>query len=203
MKDFLNTRPLSWSAISAFQYDPEQWYRRYWLGIKDPPNKVMEFGKAFGKSIEDGKPMAPVTILSKCEQEFKIVFDGIPLVGFADTFDHKTKKRLGEYKTSARSWSQSRVDDHGQITMYALMNYITNKVKPEECEFFLENVLTEEQGDFSIVLKQPVKVYHFKTKRTMADILRFAQLIKDTVKAMGEYVKSYPHPTLDKSSKVR
>lgn len=184
-------RPLSWSAISSFEWDPEQWYRRYILNIQEPPSKEMEFGKVFAKSCEDRKPLAPVTLLNKMEHKFEIVFDGIPLVGYADTFCTDTKKKIGEYKTSKKPWTQEKVDGHGQLTMYALMNFVTNKIKPEELEIFLENVQTHEGGDFTLDFIQPIKVHHFKTKRSMKDVLKFASRIKDTVRQMDEYCEQH------------
>jgi hypothetical protein len=192
---FLQTRPLSWSAISSFQWDKEQWYQNYILGCKFVPTPEMEFGKKFADSCEARKPMAPVTMLSKMEQPFKVVFNGIPLVGFADTFCDVTKKHLREYKTGVTPWTQKRANDHGQITMYALMNFITNKVRPEDCEFALEWVPTVKtsHGDFSVTieLKQPIRVHKFKIKKTMADILLFGAVINSTVKEMQDYVRSH------------
>lgn len=188
IREFLKTRPLSWSAISSFEYNPDDWYDRYILGVKKPDTKEMIFGKKFAESIENGEPMAPVTILSAVEHRFSVVFNGIPMIGFADTFCTETMRRLGEYKTSRTGWDQARVDEHGQITLYALFNFVTNGVPPEDVDFFLEYVATEETGDFNIRLKDPVKVHHFDTKRTTADIIRFGKRIMDVVDAMQAHV---------------
>ena len=189
-REFLNSRPLSWSAISSFEYDKEQWYQNYIIGNKQPPSKEMLFGKTFADSCEKRKPLAPVTLLSKMEHPFSVVFNKIPLIGYADTFCDKTNKKIGEYKTSKTMWTQKKVDGHGQITMYALMHYITTKTKPEEVEFFLESVLTEETGDFKVQLKEPIEVFHFKTKRTMGDILSFGARINKTVQEMENYISN-------------
>lgn len=186
--EFLKTRPLSWSAISSFEYNPDQWYRRYILK-EETTSPEMEFGKLFAQSCESRKPMAPVTLLSRMEQDFKVTFNKIPLIGFADTYDDVSKKIIGEYKTSKNPWTQEKVDAHGQITMYALMNYITHKVKPEDTQFFLESVLTESRGDYTIALKKPIEVLHFDTKRTMKDILAFGARINTIVKEMEAHVR--------------
>jgi len=195
IKEFLQTRPLSWSAISSFEWDKEQWYQSYIMRAPFIASPEMEFGKKFADSCEVGKPMAPVTMLSKMEQKFNVVFNGIPLVGYADTFDDVTKRETGEYKTGVKKWDQKRVDGHGQITMYALMNFITNGAKPDECKFFLEWIPTTRtaNGDFSvtIALKQPVKVHKFYTKKTMADILLFGVLINKVVLEMQKYVRAH------------
>ncbi len=190
---FDRNRPASWSFFSSYWYDKEQWYRKYVLGQPDKPSREMEFGKKFADSCEARKPLAPVTLLSKVEQEFRVSFNGMLLLGFADTFDSETKRETGEFKTGKwksngdPAWTQKRVDEHGQITMYALMNYVTNKVRPEDCKFFLEWVPTVEGGDFQIQLAKPVKVFRFDTKRTMKDIADFGVLIKKTYEEMEEY----------------
>lgn len=197
IRKFLKDRPLSWSAISSFEYDPEQWYRNYYLGQKDPANKEMIFGSRFATAAENGKPMAKITMLCKMEQEFNVVFNKIPLKGFADTFCTKTKKRTGEYKTGKYksngdpAWTQKRVDEHGQITLYALMNYVKHKMRPEDCEFFLEWIPTAEDGSFNIYIIDPNDVKHFVTKRTMKDLLDFGMRINRTVDAMQAYVRNH------------
>jgi hypothetical protein len=191
IKEYLEGRPLSWSAISSFEYDPEQWYRKYILNAPQHPSAEMEFGKVFAKSCEDRTPLAPVTMLSKMEQVFNTHFCDIPLNGYADTFDDVNFDQIGEYKTSRKMWTQEKVDAHGQIDMYILMNYQINKVRPEDTRLFLEAVLTEQTGNYEIRLKEPIHVFHFETRRTMTDLLRFGSRITRTVKEMEAYVRNH------------
>ncbi len=196
-KTFDKSRPLSWSSISSFEYNPEQWYKKYVLGETLPITPELIFGKIFADSCEARTPLAPITMLSQMEHPFAVVFGKIPLVGYADTFCKETLKNTGEFKTGVKKWDQKRVDDHGQITMYALMNYITNKVKPDECEFFLEWIPTKkvdiENGDFKgydyrvEFASNPPEVHHFKTKRTMQDLLNFGTYINKVYKEMENY----------------
>lgn len=190
-KDLLANRPLSWSALSSFDYDPEQWYQNYFKGNKGEPSAEMLFGKKFADSCEARKPLAPVTLLSKMEQPFEFHFNDIPIIGYADTFEEETKDHTGEYKTGVKAWDQNRVDNHGQIKMYALGNFILNKMKPEKCRFFLEWIPTERRGDYTIALKKPVKVHHFETRCTTMDILKFGKYINSTVKEMELYVRNH------------
>ena len=187
--ELLTRRPLSWSALSSFEWDKQQWYDRYVLNIKDPPSNAMLFGKKFGEAAERGEPMAPVTILSKMEYEFRCMFGNIPLLGFADTFDHVTMHRLGEYKTAGTAWTQDKVNKHGQLTMYAMMNLVCNQVLPEECDIFLESVTTVQNGDFTVSLKEPTELLHFDTKRTIDDVVAFGARINRTVKEMETYAR--------------
>lgn len=188
MKDFLKTRPLSWSAISSFNYNPEQWYNKYILGKKDPETEAMKFGKAFGKSCEARKPLAPVTLYKDVEYPLNVVFNGIPLIGYIDTYEPHTAFR--EFKTSNKVWTKNKALSHGQLRQYALMLFIQHKVKPEDLKIHLDCIQTIETGDFKVEFLKPIVVHTTEVKLTMSDILSFGSDIKETVKQMGEYFES-------------
>lgn len=185
-------RDLSWSQISSFEYDPDQWYRRYFEKEEQYETEEMKFGKEIGERLaSDPKFLPEVPRLSKFEHGFRVVFDGITLVGYADSFCDKTNKKVIEYKTGVKKWDQKRADEHGQIDAYLLMHFITTKIKPEEVECQLVWLPTErrEDGDFKVTIKlvEPVTPRIFKTKRTMADVLNFAARIKRVYKEMEKY----------------
>jgi len=190
--EFLKNRPLSWSAISSFEYDPSQWYESYILG-KRSSSREMEFGSMIGKKLETDPTFLPmIERHSKMEHPFNVVFNKIPLVGYADTFCDKTNKKLGEFKTGKKAWNQKRVDEHGQLTMYCLMHYITHKVKPEDVDITLVWMPTQDNGDFSISFVEPIEknIKIFKTKRTMMQILAFGSRINKVIKEMEDYVNN-------------
>lgn len=194
---FDRNRALSWSSISSFEYNPEEWYSRYVLKERGKSSPEMEFGKWFGECLAKDPDFLPqIPRLSKFEHAFTVVFDGIPLIGYADSFDHIGKKSLKEYKTGVKKWDQRRVDSHGQIDMYLLMHYITEKITPEEVECELVWIPTKrvETGDFEvkISLVDPVMPRIFKTKRTMSDLLKFGSRIKKVYKEMIEYCENRP-----------
>lgn len=214
---FNKKRPLSWSAMSSFEYDKEQWWFKYCLhgdcrrdneetgekafcvvaGCADhncPVVKTtveMEFGKKFAKSIEDGTCSVPelmAKLKGKKEFPFKnIMFGDIELVGFADDFCPETFRKLDEVKTGKKKWDQKRVDGHGQIDMYLLMNFIQNKIRPEEVVCDLHWIPTQDNNDFSISFVVPIKVHSFRTKRTTQDVLNFGARIKRVFREMEEY----------------
>lgn len=186
-----NIRPLSWSQLSAFAYNPDEWYRRYVLNEKTPPNKEMLFGKFIGDSLSSDPNFLPqVPRLSKYEHELKVVFNGIKMVGYMDAFCDDTKKVMYEFKTGKKAWDQKRADTHGQIDMYLLMHYITTKIPPEQMEVKLVWLPTREDGDFTIQLVEPCIPQIFTTKRTMTDILNFGVYINQTVKEMEDYIST-------------
>ena len=194
---FCEQRPMSWSAVSSFEWDPEQWFQNYIMGKKMQITPELGFGSKFATSCEHRKPLVKVTMLSKMEQGFKCKFGKLWITGFADTFDHVGKKKFGEYKTGVKEWTQKRVDEHGQITMYALMNYLISKIRPEDTRFFLEWIPTKKKtipgkfGAYTIEFALPKKVHHFDTKRTMKDMLEFGERLNKIALAMQEYVRNH------------
>lgn len=191
---FDKTRALSWSGYSSFKWDPEQWYSKYVMGIQPPETAEMKFGKTFAQSIEDGtckvKELMKV-LQQKKEYKFETSFGEIPLIGYGDAFCIETFRILDEVKTGKKPWDQKRADGHGQFDMYLLMNYLINKVKPDEVRAFLRWIPTQDNGDYTISFVQPVKVYSFETKRSMAQVLKFGTELQRTWKEMESYAKSH------------
>lgn len=182
-------RPYSWSQHSSFTWDPEQWYEKYILGEDQGASREMEFGKFVGGKLEKDPTFLPqIPRHSVMEYEFKCMFGKIPVVGYADSFCDKTNKKLLEFKTgkTKNSWDQKKVDNHGQLTFYLLMNWLINKIKPEDVEVQLIWMPTQDNGDFSISFVEPIEqnIKSFKTKRTMRDILKFGQEINEIYKKM-------------------
>lgn len=157
----------------------------------------MTFGSLVGKRLEtDPKFLPMIPRHSTMEFPFTCKFGKVTagLVGYADTFCDKTFKKLGEYKTGKKEWTQKRVDEHLQIDMYLLMNFIMHKIKPEDVEITLVWMPTMERNDFSIFFVPDVekKIKIFKTKRTMIDILRFGEMINNIYSAMEDYARNHP-----------
>lgn len=185
-----NKRPLSWSAISSFEYSPEQWYKNYVLHEARTESLAMVFGKKFAKSIEEGKPLAPVEVYSEVEYPLDTTFNGIKMCGYVDTYEPHTKFR--EYKTARQIWTREKALTHGQLKMYALMIYLIHKVKPEDLQIHLDCIQTRDSGNFEISFIEPIKVHSFEVKLTMKDILLFGAHIMRTTDNMQRYIKSYP-----------
>jgi hypothetical protein len=186
-------RPFSWSQLSSWEYDHEQWYKKYILNEKPEDNKEMAFGRKLAEALEYGtceiKELVDKLPYKK-EHPFKVNFNGITLCGWADDFDDKTFKVLNEVKTGKKAWTADRVKKHGQIDMYLLMNYITNKIKPEDVKCTLHWLPTSENGDFSLDFVRPIVVHSFPTKRTMRDILAFGARVNAARAEMITYIQS-------------
>ena len=80
----------------------------------------LTFGKRIGELLEnDDESLKHILRYDTAEQELKFEVDGIPVLGYIDTFDSVNKK-VGEYKTGKTPWTQGRVDKHFQLDVYSL-----------------------------------------------------------------------------------
>lgn len=190
-------RPFSWSQITSFEYDPEQWFKRYFLKEEQHETEEMRFGKMIGERMANDRKFLPfIKRLDVAEHEFNVMFGKIPLVGYGDFFCSVTRKKLQELKTGVKKWDQKRADEHGQIDMYLLMHYITEKIRPEEvdCELIWLPTTRKEGGDFEVTIQlvEPIKDNYkiFKTKRTMQDVLNFGARLNRVYNQMQDYAKS-------------
>ncbi len=185
-------RPFHWSQISSWEYDPEQWYRRYWLGEPEDLSKEILFGKMVDDRIQEDPTFIPSLERYKIQQHtMSVMYSGIRLNGTADHFDRKGR-RLKDDKTGKKEWTQKRADETGQLTMYLLLIYISEKIPPEEMTCYIDWLPTVEAGDFSIQFRDnPPKPITFKTTRSMADLLKFAAYINSVRKEMEAYAKNH------------
>lgn len=186
----LQKRPLSWSALASFEWNPEDWYRSYVLGEKQF-SREMEFGSYVDKRIQtDSKFLPDLPRYALMQHKMKTSFGKIPLVGIPDGLDFDVL-HLADFKTGKKAWDQKRADETGQLTFYLLLLWLTNNVKPEQFKCYIHWLPTKENGDFSITLIEPVKIHTFETKRTMRDLLDFGKRINSTVKLMNAYANNH------------
>lgn len=184
-------RPLSWSAISSFEYSPQQWYDKYVLNLPQPITQELLFGKYVGEALASDPSFRPdVPRLNVFELPLKGFFI-VPLIGYVDSFTQDAPRcTLAEYKTGKKPWDQKRADEHGQIDMYLLLLWQSGKVLPENVDCLLVWMPTCETSDFSINFVQGEKAKIFQTKRTMRDLMRFGQRIETRLKEMELYANS-------------
>lgn len=206
-------RPISWSAISAFAWNAEEWHEKYVVhgdctrdkdgllgfcvvtqshnrfcpAVQTSPQMLFgsKIGNAYAADPAKFRPKLP--IFKIYEHEYRCSFDKIPLVGYADGWTPE-ELHLGELKTGVKKWDQKRADEHGQITMYNLMAFLIDGVKPEAIRSTLMWLPTEMKGDV-VSLKKCDPVF-IETRRTMKQVLEFGTYIKKTVAAMQEYAET-------------
>lgn len=185
-------RYYSWSQHSQWKsYGKEGWYSKYILGQITPPNKEMIFGSMIGKKLETDPTFLPqIPRQKKMEYEFKATLSGINFTGYADAYDEDIF-HLEEYKTGKTPWTQKRVDDHGQITLYLLMRYLSENVKPEDHQCRLHWLPTCDTEDGEITLVEPFAHQTFHTTRTLKELLLLAAEITKTRKEMEIYARKH------------
>lgn len=179
---------ISWSSLNSFtDYDKDEWYNSYVLGIRQPPNKAMQIGIEVGERItQDPTYLPTIERPETFEKELEATLNGIHIRGHIDGYTHNVG--IDEYKTSLNKdrWTQKKVDSWGQVSMYCLLVWLNFKIPPEKLHLRLYAIPITEHNDFSYTAGEPVC---FNTKRTMKDILLFAKFIKDTHKDMTLFVK--------------
>lgn len=195
-KTFDRNRPVSWSFISSFEWSPEQWYESYVLGIRQT-SRQMEFGSYVDKRLQDDPDFLPEVVrYANLQHKMNANLGKIPLVGLTDAYRSnlnlgvKTVPAIRDYKTGVKEWTQKRADETGQLTMYCLLLWLTEKVRPEDVELYIDWLPTKEMGDFTIGFRdRKPKPVTFQTKRTMKQVLEFCQRIQKTLIAAEEYCK--------------
>lgn len=235
-------RSFSWSAISSFEWSREGWYLKYVLhqkctyesaekktvafcfvtGFADPECPVVKktielaFGSFVDTKIQVDKKFIPKLVRYPIMQyEMRTVFDGIPLIGIADTFREsievkkferkgftKTFAGLRDYKTGRKPWDQKRADETGQLTMYSALLWLTKKIRPEDVEFYIDWLPTHIKNGEVVFIEEDHKKLQpvtFQTRRTMHDAMTFLNdRLLPTYRSMLEYAQN--RPVLDTDS---
>lgn len=162
---------LSWSSMTLFEKNRDAWIRHYVLDQPLFTSNRMSFGKKIAEGLEDGDGDEDVQFLltfipKYSKREFEInIKDKLPLMGKLDSFDPR-KLRIREYKTGTEAWTQNKVDNHGQITFYALMVYLKYKKMPSE--IWLDWIPTK-MIDGNVEMTGEIK--SFRTERSLGQVM--------------------------------
>ena len=117
----------------------------------------------------------------------KIEWEGLKLVGYADHFCPDMLE-LHENKTSPnkKRWTPKKVNEHKQLTMYAMLLNIQLGIEPEDITMYLNFIPTSIVG----INYQPLPNWRqFETRRTKEDVEAYKVYIIDTLKAMNDYIE--------------
>lgn len=188
MKHLFQQRPLSWSAISSFEFSKEQWFDKYVLGKVQQSNSSMNYGKILGEKLATDPLFLPQVLRYPVfEQKLEARIKDINLIGFLDSFHPKTKA-FYEYKSSSnkKRWTQKTANTHGQLLMYKFLIWRNYGVPPEDVGCSLFYIPVEEKGSFEMQLaKEPIK--RFDVKHTTVELLKFAKYVQDVYEEMILY----------------
>jgi hypothetical protein len=210
MLERFNKRPLSYSQLSSWEYSKEEWYDNYILNKRTVPNASMIAGNVIGDLI--GTPKSPIKELVDIgTKEYPLTarLGDIKMIGFIDGYNPDTKV-LHENKTSATKyrWNQRKADEHGQLTMYALMLFLSRQVAPEDITMYLNYIpviknqkprkefadlplylCDENTCEDHIALPNPPIFKQFETRRTTQQVRDYIDYIHTTVAKMDDYIK--------------
>ncbi len=194
LKNHINRhRPLSWSALSAFEYNKEQFYSKYIEGIKTDPTPKMLYGNVVGERIaSDANFLPEISPRYKIyEKKLEGKIGEICLTGFLDNYCPDTHA-FHEFKTSSSKtrWTQKSANEHGQILFYKLLIWLNYQIPPEQVKCRLWYIPVHENGSFEMELSKEL-IQSFEVKHTSADVLKFGNYIKQVWKEMEEFVESY------------
>lgn len=192
---FDKKRPVSWSFISAFEWNKQQWYDKYVLGKTSEKTPELAFGSYVDTRIQEDPNYLPHVIrYDNLQHVMQKKFDGIPLIGITDAFQREPAI-IRDYKTGRKKWDQKRADETGQLSMYCLLLWLTEKVRPEDVDLWIDWLPTH-YVDKEIAFIEPdhedLIPDSFQTARTMSQVLTFGQRIKDVYAAAIEYCENYP-----------
>lgn len=127
---------LSYSAIQCWRTNPERFRREYFEGGKKLETKYLKFGSGIAKLIERGehKILLPgLPVYEVPEFELRCEVNGVPLLGYLDSYDPWNNVFL-EFKTGKNPWTQTKVQKHEQLLMYAVMLKHSVGEVPEYCD---------------------------------------------------------------------
>ena len=182
------TRPLSYSQLASWEYNKEEWYRNYILGKRSPASAEMLAGTTIGDQI--GTETCPLGLANIGIKEYALLgmVDDIKLVGYIDIYNPETK-HLHENKTSpnVKRWNQRKADEHGQLTMYALLLEQQEGTPPEQIAMYLNFVPLRLAG-VTYTTYTPIVWKQYETRRTSEQVAAYKDYIRQTVKAMQEYI---------------
>jgi len=194
--NFLENRPLSFSAFNTFSDpmwgSPDKWYKSYIKGIRQS-SPELTFGSTVDKKFQDDPTFLPdVPRYETFQHEMRAVLllgrKKVYLIGLTDQYKATERRAIRDLKTGKNPWTQKKADETKQLTYYALLLWLTEGVKPEDVDFYIDWAPTYCRADLSIGFVQPIVVQIFKTKRTMRDITLLCGDIGKTVKAMQAHM---------------
>ena len=183
---------LSYSQISLFLKDKEQFIKTYILKEPFSGNEYTEFGSRVGKALElndyssfselEQQTLKQVTRLDLFEQKIIINYDSFYLIGYIDTCSFDLTKII-DYKTGGiGKYQQYLLPDYTQLCYYALgIRQETGiKVKEANVEFILRtgNLKTGLKVSDSLPLSLKIDISEDRLKTVYYSTIRVAKEIE-------------------------
>lgn len=129
----LPRKRLSWSQLSLWLKNKDQYRQRYYMDGPAFESKETIFGREMAELFEKGEShpvLDKVPRYSSMEHKIEIDVGGVPFLGYIDSFDPKTNSII-EMKTGKEPWDDVRVHKWDQLTTYSLLAKLAyGKVDP-------------------------------------------------------------------------
>jgi hypothetical protein len=192
-KLIITPRPyLSWSQMNLFERDPAAYVAQYLDGVAEQVSAAMAFGKRIAGGLEaaateDAEVEHLRTFLPKFpkkEYEIKVAYSGVPLLAKPDMFS-PWRVCIGELKTGKFPWTQSRVNEHGQLKFYALAAWLKYRRIPKVELYWAPTEWYENK------LRLTGKIQTFQAELTELDLLNFGQRITKVWAAIQKASREY------------
>lgn len=140
---------LSYSALQLWRRDKRGFRRKYYEGINPPDTPYTLFGRQIAEKLESKEELVHIPRYEVSELECKTEIDGVPVLGYLDSFD-PDENRILEFKTGIRTpsgkprWTNLEVHKHEQLPFYSmLVENIYGSVHPTVTLTWLETAWTE------------------------------------------------------------
>lgn len=190
---------LSWSAMSCWISNPERFRREYFENSDKLDTKFLRFGKGIAQMIEEGKHkelLPDLIVYDKPEFEIRCEIEGVPMLSYLDSYD-SVNNVFREYKTGKHAWTQTKVQKHDQLVVYATMlKHLTDKM-PEYCD--LDWIETKEGAmeveDFWRTNEKQInvtgRIVSFHREFDEREIDRMENLIRKSAEEISEAYKRF------------
>ena len=191
---------ISWSQLLEWEKGPEASEKYISGGFQ---NIEMDFGDKIHKGLKNGVDDPDVNFVRvwipepgerEVEMEIeiamgvklKIGIDGLSFIngkGIMPEFSESI--HIDEYKTGKTPWTQKKVDNHGQITVYDLGIYIKHGIIPNNTLWWIPT----EEDEFGNIKKANGIPKAFETTRSLYDIMAMKRRLVKAHKEIGLYYK--------------
>ena len=174
MKFLLPKGYLSSSACDLWEHNKQQFRERYYMKQPGFSSPYTDFGRDFAHDLEHNPSKYPwVPRYALAEFPIKWVVEGVPVLGYLDSFCPATKSIM-EYKTGldgGNGWTAVKVRKWSQLPFYAMcikemfgevnpvIKLVWMKTKWEEVckeQQFGSTLLRECKNELTLVDKKPV-----------------------------------------------
>lgn len=200
---------LSWSQIKLYRESKSGYIDRYFKDSKERwETQEMRFGTMCGEALEtrmfyhlrhernaDGSNLSDLLqSIPECdiyEKMYVINFGEFDVIGYADGWTdgmiHEYKTGKYDKKTGDPAWTQEKVDEHGQLDIYALAEYKLTGIIPDATLYWIETQDEEGTSGKRRRIQATGKLHTFYRQVTLAEVEKMEQDIIQTAKDISEF----------------